>query len=125
MCIRDRYKDEETQLQREKHILKIKSSVTHLTNILNDFLSISKLEEGKINIRLIECNLNDLVNEITDEIKPIINIEKTFEIKITLSDEMFITDPLIIKNILFNLISDVYKRQLIPNMGVFSSRKCI
>ncbi len=104
-----KYKDEETQLQREKHILKIKSSVTHLTNILNDFLSISKLEEGKINIRLIECNLNDLVNEITDEIKPIINIEKTFEIKITLSDEMFITDPLIIKNILFNLISNAAK----------------
>lgn len=105
----NKYKDENTQPQREKHIAKIKSSVTHLTNILNDFLSISKLEEGKINIRWIECNLYDLVNDITEEIKPIILTEKTFNIKINLTNEVLSTDPLIVKNILFNLISNAIK----------------
>src|SRR5690606_15828995 len=33
-----------------KHVHRIKSSVNHLTSILNDFLSLGKLEEGKIDV---------------------------------------------------------------------------
>src|SRR5690606_36892706 len=34
----------------EKHADRIKSSVNHLTSILNDFLSLGKLEEGKVEV---------------------------------------------------------------------------
>jgi PAS domain S-box-containing protein len=42
------YKDKQDFEKQDKHILRIKSSVNHLTQILNDFLSLGKLEEGKI-----------------------------------------------------------------------------
>ena len=45
-----RYTKEDENEKREKHINRIKSAVNHLTGILNDFLSLSKIEEGKISV---------------------------------------------------------------------------
>ncbi len=44
------YKDRNELDKVNKHVTRIKSSVNHLTAILNDFLSLGKLEEGKIEV---------------------------------------------------------------------------
>src|SRR5690606_32468628 len=51
----------------DKHISRIKSSVTNLTGILNDFLSLSKLEEGAITNKPSEFYFKDLADEVMDE----------------------------------------------------------
>lgn len=104
-----KYSSEETQANREKHIEKIKSSVSHLTNILNDFLSISRLEEGKAEARLIPFNLQEASHDFFEEIQPLFTKNKTFLSKINLTDPMVETDPNIFKNILFNLVSNAIK----------------
>jgi signal transduction histidine kinase len=104
-----KYVDETTQANRVKHIDKIKSSVTHLTNILNDFLSISKLEEGKAQARLSECNIEDIAHDFLEEIKPLVTLNKSFIPEITLKEKILCTDPNILKNILFNLVSNAIK----------------
>jgi signal transduction histidine kinase len=43
----DKYKTEGEDDKRKKHVDRIKSSVTNMTFILNDFLSAERLEEGK------------------------------------------------------------------------------
>src|SRR5690606_11878111 len=43
-----KYKTTEDDDKRMKHVDRIKSAVSNLTSILNDFLSISRIEEGKI-----------------------------------------------------------------------------
>ena len=43
-----KYTEAEEQEKRDKHIHRIKSSVTNLTNLLNEFLSIGKIEDGKL-----------------------------------------------------------------------------
>ncbi|MDP4666065.1 MAG: PAS domain S-box protein, partial [Flavobacteriaceae bacterium] len=43
-----KYTEGNQQEKRDKHISRIKSSVNNLTNILNDFLSLDKLETGKV-----------------------------------------------------------------------------
>ena len=45
-----KYSIEEHFEKREKHIDRIKNSVEHLDAILNDFLSLSKLEENRIEV---------------------------------------------------------------------------
>jgi len=47
----NKYITEEDQPKREKHLERIISSVNMLTDILNDFLSLGKIEEGKILMR--------------------------------------------------------------------------
>src|SRR5204863_961134 len=46
-----KYTTSEEQDRREKHTRRIKDSVKHLNDLLEDFLSLGKLEEGKINVK--------------------------------------------------------------------------
>jgi PAS domain S-box-containing protein len=92
----------------DKHTLRVRSSVNHLTSILNDFLSLGKLEEGKVNVKSEQVNLQDLCSDIHEEIK--VQMKSGQEIKVNCtSDELVLTDPRILRNILFNLLSNAIK----------------
>ena len=109
----NRYTGSEQQSLREKHIIKIKSSVTHLTGILNDFLSMNRLEEGKITATFEVFNLFDLCNEVIDELGPIFKINQNiicrWQEDEILPKENVNTDRKILKNIIINLLSNAIK----------------
>jgi PAS domain S-box-containing protein len=98
-------KDTDSQV---KHINKIKKSVDNLTDILNDFLSASKLEEGKIENDPKEINLKSFIGDIVSEMQSIttkgITIVEKYQAK-----EIAIIDQKLLKNILFNLLSNAIK----------------
>ena len=62
-----KYTQTEEQAKRDKHIDRIKSSVKTLTDILNEFLSLGKIEEGKIEIHLEKFNLKEFIENIIYE----------------------------------------------------------
>ncbi len=109
----NRYINTEQQFQREKHITKIKSSVTHLTGILNDFLSINRLEEGKLTTSYESFNPFDLCREVIEELKPISKINQNIICHIQndniIKRKKVNSDRKIFKNILINLISNAIK----------------
>lgn len=92
-----------------KHIDRVKSSVNHLTDILNDFLSLDKLEEGAVMSNPEYLGLNDLLVAITDEIKPIAKAGQRINFTGLLVNEQIFIDKRILKNIMFNLISNAIK----------------
>ena len=59
-----KYKLAEQQEKRDKHVKTISDKVHYLNNILNDFLSIEKLETGKINYVYSTFKLSKVVNEV-------------------------------------------------------------
>ncbi len=59
-----KYKLAEQQEKRDKHIKTISDKVHYLNNILNDFLSIEKLETGNVNYTLSTFKLSKVVNEV-------------------------------------------------------------
>lgn len=93
----------------EKHIARVKSSVHHLTNILNDFLSLGKLEEGRIEVTNETISLNHFFEEINEEIKHTLKEGQQLVIDFAQSELNFQTDPKILRNILFNLLSNASK----------------
>ncbi len=99
-------KGESEKLQ--KHIGKIKSSINDLTDILNDFLSVSKLEEGKVECMMEECNLEECISSFVKEVEGITKEGQTISYKHT-GHHMAIVDKKLLKNILFNLISNAIK----------------
>ena len=104
-----RYKQEDQHDKREKHVERIKSSVVNLTGILNDFLSLSKIEEGMVEINPELVNLNDLCQLVKDEVKGLLKKEQTIT-HITDPEVLeIISDKRILKNILFNLVSNAIK----------------
>jgi len=56
----EKYQDPAYEDRRAKHIDRIKSNVRNLTAILNDFLSLSKLEEGKVSLISAEVDIKAL-----------------------------------------------------------------
>ena len=61
-----KYIDNENQ---QRHVDRIKVSVHHLTNILNDFLSLDKLEQGKVKIKVAHFNLKNFMDEMIGEME--------------------------------------------------------
>ncbi len=59
-----KYKLSEQQEKRDKHIKTITDKVHYLNNILNDFLSVEKLERGKISYKPSHFKLSKVVNEV-------------------------------------------------------------
>ena len=102
------YNNTEAADKREKHINRIKSAVNNLNDILSDFLSISKLEEGKVHadyrrFDLME-NIEEVVGDLQLNLKPGQDLE--YEHK---GEKQIYLDPKLLKNILINLISNAIK----------------
>ncbi len=104
----DKYKTESEDDKRKKHVDRIKSSVTNMTFILNDFLSAERLEEGKIFAKPSEFSLPQIIEEITSDIK---NIQKKGQqiIHAHTGAEIINCDKQMIRNILLNLLSNAIK----------------
>src|SRR5690606_34885747 len=65
----EKYADKLDKVNILKHTGKIKNSVQLLTSILNDFLSLERLEAGKVSVNKEEINLVQLAEEITEEMQ--------------------------------------------------------
>jgi len=103
-----RYTLSEEQEKRNKHINKIKDSVRHLNNLLEDFLSLGKLSEGKVEVTIVGFDINDLVADVVEEVKALMKHDQ----KINCSNEGSITvnsDKKLLRNILINLVGNAVK----------------
>ncbi len=102
------YHKPEDEPKREKHVQTIKKSVKNLTSILNDFLSLDKLNEGKVKSTPSEFMLKDLVEEIVEEFRIVSEKEQFIETPVIASVKMF-QDRDMLRNIFVNLISNAIK----------------
>ncbi|MGC6432575.1 MAG: PAS domain-containing sensor histidine kinase [Crocinitomicaceae bacterium] len=94
--------------KQNKHINKIKKSITILTDILNDFLSISKLEEGKVESEFISFDLVDFIKELLHELKALCKKNQIIDFQYQGKSNV-ILDKKMIKHILINLVSNAIK----------------
>ncbi len=103
-----RYQREDQQTKRLKHTDRIKSSVQNLTGILNDFLSLEKLESGKIWYEPSMFNLPDFVDEVIEEVGSILKKGQEMIYKHE-GTRMVCLDKKLFKNIIINLTSNASK----------------
>ncbi|HRJ30400.1 MAG TPA: PAS domain-containing sensor histidine kinase [Cyclobacteriaceae bacterium] len=93
----------------DKHIHRIKSSVNHLTAILNDFLSLGRLEEGRIEVIKELVSVDEFFKEIHEEIRPLLKEGQHIELTCELQQKELPLDKRVLRNILFNLLSNASK----------------
>ncbi|MBK0379610.1 PAS domain-containing sensor histidine kinase [Mucilaginibacter segetis] len=92
-----------------KHVAKIKNSVGNLTNILNDFLSLEKLEAGKVEAKRQFFDLVKMSEEMTEELQLVAKQNQTIIYQHTGTLSMVNLDPNLIKNCVINLIGNAIK----------------
>jgi PAS domain S-box-containing protein len=103
-----RYTTTDDQPRRDRHIEKIKASVKHLNDLLDDFLSLGKLDEGKVGAEFGELNLQETISDTIDEMKGLVKKNQYIEYE-HLGKEIIESDKKMIKNIMINLVSNAIK----------------
>lgn len=104
----EKYTSEEDQPKRVKHLQRIISSVNMLTDILNDFLSVGKIEEGKIQVRFSTFNIHEYILAIVEELKN--TLKKNQQIQYSHEGKAGVNmDPSLLRHIIMNLISNAGK----------------
>lgn len=103
-----KYTQTEEQSKRDRHVEKIKNAVRNLNDILDDFLSLGKLEEGKVETHPVAFNINEFMEEVTEEMKP---LEKNGQqiIFTCEGNPIIISDKRLLKNIIINLLANAIK----------------
>ncbi len=93
----------------QKHTHKIKQSVNYLTDILNDFLSADKLEEGRVHNMPTEFDLVEFAQTLKEEMQGIARPGQFIVHQHTGTTSNVILDEHLLKNCVVNLISNSIK----------------
>ncbi|MDB5269121.1 MAG: domain S-box-containing protein [Hymenobacter sp.] len=104
----EKYPAAEQQPQRLRHLDRIRASVKHLTDILEEFLSVGKIEEGKLEAHPARLAVPILLREAVAEVlglrKPGQHIQMTAE-----GPEKVWLDASLLRKVLVNLLSNALK----------------
>jgi len=105
----EHYVNPDQEDKRKKHVERIKSSVKNLTSILDDFLSLEKLEQGKVESHNSEFNFREFIEDAIEEMHGM-SKKKQQEIHLQYDGpEQVYQDKKILRNVLLNLLSNAIK----------------
>ncbi|MDC1162477.1 PAS domain-containing sensor histidine kinase [Tenacibaculum sp.] len=104
-----KYKLTEQQEKRDRHIKVITNKVHYLNNILNDFLSIEKLEKGKVNYTPTSFKLSKVVNEVVYNANMLLKGGQKINYPENIDDFSLFQDEKTIELTLSNLVHNAIK----------------
>ncbi len=97
---------EADEYERKSYFDKIKRAVHNLTGLLNDFLSLGKLEEGKVKVAFRETEIKSFFQEFLHEIGSIKKAKQRIKFNYDGVACTVLTDQLLLKNIIMSLLSN-------------------
>ena len=103
-----KYLELEKTDQIDLHVDRILSSVNFITRLLNDFLTIRKMEEDKIKIEYCSFNIPLYMNEIIAELRSLLKNQQN--IRYEHEGDLYVNlDQNVFKHIVMNLVSNAIK----------------
>ncbi|NVO86225.1 sensor histidine kinase [Hymenobacter terrestris] len=96
------------QAQRLKYVAHIRTSVQHLNNILEEFLSVGRIEEGKIEAHPGNLNLDSLVHDTVADMQGLCKAGQTIDWQVECPIPVRL-DASLLRKILVNLLSNALK----------------
>jgi PAS domain S-box-containing protein len=103
----------DVQLEFIKHVI---DGGKHLLSLINDILDLTKVEAGRVDLRLEPCSLKNLAQAVYECVSPLA-AKKQVELATKVPDGLpsIRADPTRIKQVLFNLLSNAIK--FTPSQG--------
>ena len=103
--------DEGNAAEREDFLHAIHTSATHLLELINDILDLSRIEAGRMEISRIPCALQEILSCVLS-LTRVRALEKGLELTCQFPDGVpasILTDPLRLKQLLVNLVGNAIK----------------
>lgn len=104
----EKYPGADQQDKRLKHLQRIRASVNHLNDILEEFLSVGRIEEGRIEARPVALDLPALVRETVADVQGLRKAGQAIVLELTCPAPVHL-DPSLMRKILVNLLSNALK----------------
>lgn len=104
-----KYEKTEEQSKREKHVARIKESIKHLNDMLEDLLSLGKLEEGLIEAKLEEFDYLEFIQDFILEMQLLAKSDQKILHIHDNTTTVIKSDKRLLRNILLNLVSNAIK----------------
>jgi len=105
----EKYTESEQQSKRDKHIRTIKKSVRNLTNILNDFLSLDKLQENKVKSNSRKFNFKTFLEDLLEDFSELKKERQRINFSYDSNIDVINQDKDILRNVVTNLVSNAIK----------------
>jgi PAS domain S-box-containing protein len=103
------YTEADQQDKRQRHLDRIKDAVGQLTEVLNDFLSLSQLEQGEIQTAPRRIDLRALLSTSIEASEGQLKEGQQIELDAPDGPRQFITDPKLLRHVVVNLLSNAAK----------------
>ncbi|MEX2566243.1 MAG: HAMP domain-containing sensor histidine kinase, partial [Cyclobacteriaceae bacterium] len=100
---------EQLEQSKSTHFKRIRRSVNNMTTILNEFLSLSKLEEGRVMASYSDTNIPLCIQEIMEEMESVKKADQQIHYSHEGAMDTFYIDRQFLRNILINLVSNAVK----------------
>ncbi|WP_299255419.1 ATP-binding protein [uncultured Aquimarina sp.] len=104
-----KYTKTEQQEKRDKHLDTIKNKVKYLDNILNDFLSVERLESGKVKYKFTTFPLSKVINEVIYDANMLLKDGQRIKYPKNIDEYVIDFDEKILELVLTNLIRNAVK----------------
>jgi len=96
--------------RQEEGLNRIQGAAQHLLALINDILDLAKIEAGRMPLHLDDVTLGDIINEISQQIEPLIKKKNlSYNVEMPSKDLVLHTDRTKVKQILLNLLSNAVK----------------
>lgn len=104
-----KYTESTQQDKREKHLENIKSKVHYLNNILNDFLSVERLDSGKVRYRFTSFNVSKVFNEVLYDANMLLKAGQRINFPDHIDRYVLYQDEKVLELILSNIVRNAIK----------------
>ncbi len=104
-----RYDGPDDAAKRERHVQRIKAAVHSLTGLLNDFLSLSQMEQTTLHGKPLPMNIRTFSEELIDDIQAVVKPGQRIQYQHVAGDDDLAIDGQMLRNILVNLLMNASK----------------
>jgi PAS domain S-box-containing protein len=104
----EQYPAAEQQDRRLRHLDRIRQSVNQLNDILEEFLSVGRIEEGRVTAQPAHLHLAALLREVLADMQPLLKPGQRLVPDIACAEPVWV-DASLLRKILVNLLSNAFK----------------
>ncbi len=110
LSLMEKYNELNEVEKRNKHNDRIKKSIKNLTDILNDILSVNKIEEGKVIVNPESFEIQSFVNDLIQDLQGLLKQGQLINFSGSETHQtMVFQDPKLLRHILINLLTNAIK----------------
>jgi signal transduction histidine kinase len=93
----------------KRKLIKIEELASHMTNLLEDILTVGKAEAGKIKVMRVSIDLREFIDSLIDEVKAPLKVSQQITLSFGCKQNKVNVDDKLLRNVIINLLTNALK----------------